>query len=531
MHFRLLLSVLAATLLLVACNTSHTEDEDAPITFDLDGALFDTGVDAPRPDRVVGDACTTDAECGPEGICLDIDELTTDGYCSSACGTDLPCAEEGTTCLNFGGGQAFCFLDCDPEATERTCERPGYGCGSNFMVLPTPVCVAGCVDDSDCGEGLSCDPTGGFTGAGACFDPAAMVGDPCTDAAECPSGGACITENGSGWPSGSCATGCDFATNAGCEGGACIAQTFGGGLCTSSCATDTDCREGYACTPVNGAPGRMYCAPDCAGDTECASAGNVCNPGVGTCDVPFDASRLGDTCRGDGQGCEGGTCLRESTNGYPGSYCIYAGCTLGGTDCPSGGVCAPGSGTVNLCLLGCDNSGDCRPGYACRLSDPADTESPRACVPACTSSAECSGGGGGGTPRTCNPGTGRCTTAFQPARSGEPCATATECPGGRCRDEAVDGWPAGMCVSIGCRLDGEAPTSPCGAGDVCVDDALGDPAIGECLPGCAVAASDCRPGYACVAEDGATDGVCRPACTATSCDSSRTCDSETGLCS
>jgi len=529
MQHRLLLSALLLSAFLAGCNTSHGEDEDAPITFDLDGALFDSGVDAPRPDRVVGDACTTDPECGPEGICLDVDGLTRGGYCSAACGTDLPC-EEGSTCLNFGGGQAFCFLDCDPESTERSCERVGYGCGTNFMVLPTPVCVAGCADDADCGDGLSCDPTAGFAGAGACFDPGSMVGDPCTDTAECPSGGACVSENGSGWPSGSCVTGCDFATNAGCEGGACIAQTFGGGLCTVSCSTSADCRDGYACTSVNDAPGRMYCAPGCAVTADCASAGNVCNSGVGTCDVPFVASQLGATCRFDGQGCEGGTCLRESSSGYPGAYCIYAGCTVGGTDCPSGGVCAAGSSTVNLCLAGCGDDGDCRPGYACRPSDPADLESALACAPACSTSDVC-GGGGGGPRRVCNPGTGRCAAAFEAARQGEPCASATECPGGRCRDEASDGWPAGMCVAIGCRLGGVGLSSLCAASDVCVDDAIGDPNIGECVPSCAVDAGDCRSGYACVADDGAADGVCRPACTVASCDAARTCDTATGLCS
>lgn len=527
-----LLAVLSL-LILTACNTSHSgDDDDASITFDLDGARFDSGVDAPPPDLVIGDACSTAADCGEGGQCIADPDFFPGGYCTQACSEDLACPE-GASCLNLGGGQQFCALDCDPEADGRACTREGYGCATNFMVFPTPVCVAGCYDDSDCAEGLQCDPTGGFTGAGTCFDPGSMPGDPCTDGGECPMGGDCLTEAGNGWPGGACIVGCDFATNAGCEGGACIAATFGGGLCVSTCTTDADCRDDYACRPVSGVTGRMYCAPACGDDSACADAGNVCNTGLGTCDVPFDAGQLGDTCRRSGMGCEGGTCLSEGTNGFPGAYCIYAGCTLGTEpgdrgDCPGDGVCVPGTGSVNLCYDGCDTVEDCRPGYACRPGDAADPESAHACVPACVASTDCANADRG---FVCNPGTGRCTEPFVAASQGEPCASDDECQGGRCHDEATDGWPAGACVAIGCRLSGTGPESACTAGNTCVDDAIGDPEIGECLPTCTVGASgDCRPGYACAADTKATEGVCRPACEATSCGSGRSCDADTGLC-
>lgn len=521
---RRLSSLVVLTAALAACNNSHVGEPDSAIVFDLDGAMLDGGVDAPVPDSVIGDVCSGDAECGESGICLSDPDLLPGGYCSQACAADLPCPD-GATCLTVGMGQSFCFLDCDPEATTRSCAREGYGCASNFMVFPSPVCVGGCSDDTDCG-GLSCDVGGGFYGAGTCFDPGSMVGDACTADTDCPSGGACISEAGSGWPSGSCATGCDFATNAGCETGSCINGGFGGGLCTTSCTTDGDCRDGYACRPVAGAPSRMYCAPACASDAECTVVGNVCNVGAGTCDVPFDAGNLGGTCRRSGMGCEGGSCLSEFTTGFPSSYCAYVGCTLGGTDCPGDGVCTAGAAGANFCLDGCTTGADCRAGYACRPSNAAEPTSATACVPACVDDSVCNTARG----FSCNAGIGRCTVAFEAARQGEPCADASECPGGRCHDEATDGWPAGTCVSIGCRLAGSGPGVDCNPGNVCVDDGTGDPEIGECLPACTVGMPGCRPGYACAALEGGTEGVCRPDCDATSCDASRACDDASGLC-
>lgn len=521
------LTLLSCALSLSACNNSHTADEDTSIVFDLDGAMFDSGVDAPIPETVIGDACTTDPECGETGQCLSIPGLVPGGYCSQACAADVPCPD-GSSCLTIGMGQSFCFLDCDPEATTRSCTRAGYGCASNFMVFPSPVCVSGCSDDTDCDTGLSCEVGGGFYGSGTCFDPGSMVGDPCTSDTECPEGGACVTEGGSGWPSGTCVTGCDFATNGGCESGSCIASGFGGGgLCAPRCTTDGDCRDGYACEPVPGAPDRMYCAPACAGNSECTDAGNVCNVGLGTCDVPFVPSTLGATCNRRTGGCEGGTCLTEGTSGFPGAYCAYAGCTLGGTDCPGDGACVEGT-TTNLCLDGCATDGDCRTGYACRPSDFTEPTSATVCVPACTATSQCANAARG---LTCNVGTGRCTEPFEAARQGEPCASADECPGGRCHTEATDGWSAGTCAAIGCRLSGTGGGVDCGAGSTCVDDGTGDPEIGECLPTCtAGAAGDCRPGYACAVEGTATVGVCRPDCTDTSCDPSRTCEAVSGLC-
>lgn len=417
MLHRFSLAVALVALALSACGESHTmggdAGTDAPgIVFDLDGAMFDSGVDAPVAPVTIGEACAAAADCGgDDAVCLTMPEqLIPGGYCSQICDPDGadPMCPTGSTCVGFGGGQAYCFRDCDASATTRACPRENYGCATSPM-LPA-VCVAGCFDSSDCPTDLDCDPTGGFYGAGTCFDPSAMPGDPCTDDSQCGAGGFCFTETGSGVVAGACfAEGCTIATNDGCTG-SCFSGA-GTSLCGAACTTTADCRDGFTCDPVAGAtPARSYCAPNCTSDDQCTVGGFVCNEGTGTCAAPFDPTRLGGTCstRPGGMACTGGTCISERISGFPGSYCAYAGCATPGTACDAetGGICAAdpvGSGT-NYCFSPCTLDTDCRAGYACRPSDPADATSMGACWPACVDSTVCSAMAG----RTCNVTTGLC---------------------------------------------------------------------------------------------------------------------------
>jgi hypothetical protein len=510
---------------LAGCGSTHTTEDmiDAgPIIFDLDGAtLPDTPlVDAARPSGNVGAACSSPAECtGAADVCIpDQPGFLPGGYCTSACmPTDPDSCPTGSTCIEVGMGQAFCFQECDPAATAREC-RAGYGCADNFMALPANVCVGGCFDPSDCAAGQMCDRTGGALGAGACYDPAATLGGACETDGDCPMGGTCQDEAAGGWPGGACiAGGCDVETNMGCDAGAqCIPGGFGG-VCVEGCATDGDCRAEYACRPSPTYPDRTYCAPACASDSECTVAGYVCNTTLGTCAPPFDDARLGQSCSFR-EPCEGGTCFGERDSGYPSGYCAYVGCELGVSgSCPGDGVCAT-RGTRNLCFDGCATDGDCRTGYACRPSNPADATSPLGCLPACASEDECPGRSTG-----CNLGTGLCLQEFDPGQLGNECTSVAECVGGVCLSEASAGWPAGTCAFPGCRLSGSGPSSDCPMGSVCVDDGAGDPAIGACVTGCG-AGTTCRTGYACV------EGACRPACTDTSCGAGRTCEMASGLC-
>lgn len=510
---------------LPGCGSTHTTEEmvDAgSIIFDLDGATLPDAVviDAARPTGNVGAACTSPSDCtGAADTCIpEQPDFLPGGYCTTACDVaDAESCPVGSTCIEVGMGQAFCFQECEPGATERQC-RSGYGCATNFMALPENVCVGGCTDASDCDDGQSCDPTGGILGAGACFDPTAMLGGACTTDAECPMDGACQDEANGGWPGGACiAGGCDVATNTGCAGdGQCIRGTFGG-ICVDGCSSDADCRAEYACRPAVGNPDRSYCAPACANDGECTVPGYVCNTALGTCAPPFDPSRLGGSCSFR-EPCEGGSCFTERDSGFPSGYCAYIGCEPGVSgSCPGDGVCVT-RGTRNVCFDACTADTDCRAGYACRPSDLADPSSPSICTPACANEMQCPS-----RSTTCNLGTGLCLQEFDPAQLGDECASGADCVGGACLTEAAAGWPAGTCAFPGCRLSGSGPSSECPMGSICVDDGVDDPAIGVCVSRCDTSAT-CRTGYTC------SEGACRPACDETSCSGGRTCDAASGLC-
>jgi hypothetical protein len=511
---------------LVACGGgSHGRDDDAGITFDAtpppDGA-FDAGTDSGTlpGDGEVGSACTAGGDC-EGGFCIGPDMGFPDGYCTSDCSGGGSCPD-GSTCVTVDRmGTAVCLDDCDPSAAGREC-RMGYGCADSFMI--PPVCLPGCTDDTDCEMGLECDPTGGI-GAGICFDPSAMPGGPCVDESMCPAGSFCLGEGFTGWPGGACGgPECDPVSGEGCPEGAACLETMGGGICVAGCTVDSDCRDAYRCT-TDADTGRQYCGPGCTDDSQCSS-GRVCNPALGTCANPFDPDRLGQAC--NRRTCPGGTCLREVDTGFPAAYCTYLGCDpAAGTGCPGDGVCvAAADGTTGICLDGCTGDTDCREAYACRPSDPANPMSATACLPACTSDTQCANDG-----YVCNNGTGLCTEPFMTALLGEPCSIADDCPGGRCLAEETSGYPSGMCVYPGCRLSGMGESEMCPTGSGCVDDGRGDPEIGICTPTCTVGtAGDCRPGYACDAAMGATEGTCGPECTGAMDCISGMCNTMTGLC-
>lgn len=527
---------IACALVLTACSTSREapEDSGSGITFDADlsrDAGTDGGEDAarvgPPAPGDIGAACTTDGQCG-EGSCLESSGLTPDGYCSVTCSEEDPCPV-GAVCLQVDRTTSICFDACNPDATAREC-RQGYGCSFGDFG-DEGVCLGGCTDDTDCPTGQRCDPDSNLAQAGACFTPDAPFAGPCTSSGDCGEGAFCLDEQDAGWPGGLClALGCDLETNEGCPtNGVCIGVGGGDNACFTSCDEDADCRTGYRCSGEPGDP-RRFCDAGCTLDSHC-SGGRVCNEAIGSCDVAFDADDLGDACTMGGViACEGGTCLRTSISGYPGSYCVYEGCTPG-TDstCPTGGVCVDrGEGQVPACHKGCVETTDCRAGYVCRPSDRENPESAKACMPQCTMNSHCAS-----MRFECNEGVGLCLFPFNDARQNQACVENAECPGGDCLTEAAEGWPGGMCVEVGCRVSGTGPGETCASNATCVDEDEGDPEIGVCLDECMVGVSGgCRAGYACEPLPGSTteEGFCKPACTPGSCSGGRVCSTTTGLC-
>ncbi len=406
-----------AMLLTAGCSDSYTASDaggDAAIRFDAsrpEGATSDAqpdgGVVLPAPGDV-GGACATESDC-EGGICLGEDRGFTDGYCSAFCNGPDDCPE-GSVCVQVGRGTSICMDDCDPMAEPKRC-RTGYGCAASPF-LPEPVCMPGCEVDADCGTGKQCDPEGGFASAGQCYDPSASVGGPCASEVDCPEENFCLGEGFGGAPGGLCigVGGCDVGSDSGCPSDAhCLpVGRRGEAVCFDGCETDADCRPGYRCEAGERYPDRTVCLPGCTEDAQCSIEGYVCYRADGTCRPPFDPAEYGTACSGRHGGCLGGTCLFEYDSGLPGSYCIYQGCDPTRPDamdgCPGEGVCWRAEMDADpMCMAPCDEDADCREGYACRAVDPTRDDRGMACLPACTSDAQCAN-----DDFTCDTSSGRC---------------------------------------------------------------------------------------------------------------------------
>jgi hypothetical protein len=101
---------------------------------------------------------------------------------------------------------------------------------------------------------------------------------------------------------------------------------------------------------------------------------------------------VGAPCEADSE-CSGyanAVCFTEADFAIPGGYCS-AFCT-DNSQCPSGSACVDGA-----CAIPCGPDGSCSLGYFCN-----DTGSFQACLPTCTSNADCSDG------RVCAPAINEC---------------------------------------------------------------------------------------------------------------------------
>jgi hypothetical protein len=400
-------SILVLVVAFGGCEASHESEPDAGITF-MAPDVGPPEADAGPPtigDSVVGTPCVTDDDCMDEGApaCLDDPDFSPAGYCTNYCVVGDDSCPDGSVCTQVNETTALCFVSCDPAAP--AC-REGYGCAE--LAPSGPVCVGGCEENDDCGGSLACAADGGFWGEGSCYDPDANLGDSCNFSEECPADSFCLNERFTGWPGGACAAfGCAAGSDTGCPDGAhCVTDVFfGEAACIMGCETDTDCRDGYACVADSLYPDRLTCQGRCTADSQCTADGRVCNEALGRCDRVFDPMQLGTPCMSR-RSCRGGSCIGESTSGWPGTYCAYIGCTTGVPDaedgCPGDGVCLDGADGLGVCVDPCASDGTCsRPGYACQAASTSDGAT--ACLPGCTDDSVCSGG------RTCDTDTGRCT--------------------------------------------------------------------------------------------------------------------------
>ncbi len=273
-------------------NAATDAGTDATVTFDAPPAP-EAGADAapdsgpvPGPGEV-GAACTSDADCAG-GTCM---TEFPGGYCVRSCSPTQPCPI-GAFCFPSapGSSDGACMDMCDPTAPPKQC-RSGYGCTGN-TIFPVSLCTPGCEVDTDCDEGLRCDPAGGYIGNGHCFDPEAELGQACASARDCPMRSWCFLEGEHGWPGGSCVgvTNCDVATDTGCPDGThCLPDPSfeDDSLCFIACETEADCRDGYACQALDDRyPDRRVCVGACTSDAQCVGDGFTCDMASGRCVGP-----------------------------------------------------------------------------------------------------------------------------------------------------------------------------------------------------------------------------------------------------
>ncbi len=199
---------------------------------------------APPQGALDGSPCMDNAECAG-GVCWPPE----DGYVQGHC-TTLGCAD-GAACTE---GASCVFLD-----REQTMSA----------------CLAQCGAGGMCRDGYRCRDFGNVS---LCVsDPPEMEqradGDPCTAREQC-AGGSCLSEE-DGFPAGHCTTvGCTNRMDCTGENRACL-LVGNPNYCIQLCETNTDCREGFICQPVQGG---AYCAPSPTAGTEVPQEG----------DVPFD---------------------------------------------------------------------------------------------------------------------------------------------------------------------------------------------------------------------------------------------------
>jgi hypothetical protein len=436
------------------------------------------------------------------------------------------------TCANDSDDNADGLIDC----ADPTCA--GRECGVNCTCLNGVKVYGNSGGGSGTGGGAGGGGTGGGAGGGGTGGGAGGGGT---------GGGAGGGGVGGGTGGGcvGCGTGCV------CNGGVKTEV-----LCSDNLDNDTDNRTdcedvdcagvtcGLGCTCVNLAKKEVSCTDgadndgdgqaDCA-DVDCQGVGTeICNDGIdNTCDRAIDCGdpkcigsglcanlEDGKPCLLDSQ-CAGGDCLDEATTGAPNGMCSNAvSCTVGTNAGCNGGRCFPGS-TFNSCVAPCtgtgiSGTGACRAGYVCFDPDYDTNNNNNGCLPLCSSSAECAGGGSG---YGCNPWRKRCGNLDRGlGKYGAACTSASQCESGQCFTGA--GAPGGYC-SGPCRGD----TKNCGPNGWCqFNPSYGDN-YGACYQRCASSA-ECRQSqnYNCWrAEPGGSDFICLCLPAGSSCSSSSHC--------
>lgn len=184
--------------------------------------------------------CGCDEDCTTGSSCLAESAVgSPGGFCARDCDAGSPC-EDGWACT-----EGLCYRECDEESD---C-APGRICS-----LYSGLCFNYCDDDAECDGGRcnpwrhDCSPI--LEGAGQA--------QPCAADDECRSGLCTAYDEQPGFCTGRCRVSAQDCP----DGAFCIADEPGNdsGLCTTTCADDSDCPEGATCwDTVEPAGGPRHC--------------------------------------------------------------------------------------------------------------------------------------------------------------------------------------------------------------------------------------------------------------------------------
>jgi hypothetical protein len=299
----------------------------------------------------------------------------------------------------------------------------------------------------------------GTPDAGRVEDAGTPIGGGCMNDSDCASGD-CATV---GAPGGYCTLDC---TNASCPAGTTCTEIDGAQLCLQDCASQHECRQGYACQPNQG-----VCTPPCQNNNQCGN--NLrCDTGTGQCVVPCQTN----------------------------------------SDCPAGQACDPNSGECEPVAAGCSTNADCPADHKCQSGT---------CVAkstTCQTTANCPAG------ETCDTSTGKCG-----GQVGDICAQDTDCTSGTmavCLTPGDD-FPGGYCTASCTAIGGQ---NGCPDGYHCVVGILdGNQNQLTCMSVCQ-SPVDCRYDYQCVPVHNANVCVPPCNVDPSACGINQACDMRTGVC-
>jgi hypothetical protein len=223
------------------------------------------------------------------------------------------------------------------------------------------------------------------------WDGSVALFGPCTAKEQCryATGAQCLTS----YPGGLCSIRCDLGLDCGFNG-ICVQN-----VCLPACSANGNCVTlGGMCAEAT------YCVPSCGAGAPQCPAGAVCDPYAAACTTSptVDAGDNGAPCASDDQ-CLG-FCINDGVSipfmplvvGYLGGMCAsYArapdpgvlvdGGLLPTSNCPPGSVIVPAytfvAGDMILCLPACQSDSECRPGYACWMTDGVTTYADGYCAP------------------------------------------------------------------------------------------------------------------------------------------------------